>query len=266
MIILGVAVAAAVGAGYVAKNMITPPPPKVIVEKGPAKPAIDLTDVLVLANDVPMGAPIGDALEWESWPSSVVNAAFITKAQEPEALDKFKASVARVSLFSGEPLRKSKLIGEGQSFMSSILPSGKRAVATQIAADTSAGGFILPNDFVDVIMTRRSDSATATGGFVTETILKNIRVLAIDQTITEGEDGKKTKIGETATLELTPQQSEIITVAQQMADRLTLALRAVVDTQEKITDEADYLVGGNGKRGTVRMIKSGEVSEVGARK
>ena len=135
MIILGVAVAAAVGAGYVAKNMITPPPPKVIVEKGPAKPAIDLTDVLVLSADVPMGAPIGDALEWESWPSGVVNAAFITKAQEPEALNKFKGSVARVSLFSGEPLRTSKLIGEGQSFMSSILPSGKRAVATQIAAD-----------------------------------------------------------------------------------------------------------------------------------
>ena len=121
----------------------------------------------------------------------------------------------------------SKLIGEGQSFMSSILPSGKRAVATQIAADTSAGGFILPNDYVDVIMTRRSDAArAATGGFITETILKNIRVLAIDQTIQEDEEGKKVKVGETATLELTPQQAEIITVAQQMADRLTLALRS----------------------------------------
>ena len=91
-------------------------------------------------------------------------------------------------------------------------------------------------------------------------------MLAIDQTIQEDEEGKKVKVGETATLELTPQQAEIITVAQQMADRLTLALRSITDTQEKSTQEADYLVSGNGRRGTVRLIKSGEVSEVGARK
>ena len=66
--------------------------------------------------------------------------------------------------------------------------------------------------------------------------------------------------------DLTPQQAEIITVAQQMADRLTLALRSITDTQEKNLPEADYLVSGNGRRGTVRLIKSGEVSEVGARK
>jgi pilus assembly protein CpaB len=74
------------------------------------------------------------------------------------------------------------------------------------------------------------------------------------------------KVGETATLELTPQQAEIITVAQQMADRLTLALRSVVDAQEADTEEADYLVSGNGRRGTVRLIKSGVISEEGARK
>ena len=89
---------------------------------------------------------------------------------------------------------------------------------------------------------------------------------AIDQTIQEDEEGKKTRVGQTATLELTPKQAEIITVAQQMADRLTLALRAVADTQEKNVGEADYLVSGNGRKGTVRLIKSGEVSEVGARK
>ena len=141
-------------------------------------------------------------------------------------------------------------------------------MATSIAADTSAGGFILPNDYVDVIMTRRADAQNggASSGFITETILKNIKVLAIDQTIQEDEEGKKTRVGQTATLELTPQQAEIITVAQQMADRLTLALRPITDAQEKVTDEADYLVSGNGRRGTVRLIKSGEISEVGARK
>jgi pilus assembly protein CpaB len=265
LIILGVAVAAAGGAGYVAKNMLAAPPPQVIVQQ-PAAPAIDLTDVLVLNGDVPMGAPVGDHIEWQAWPSDGVNENFITRESDPEALEKYKGSIARVAMYAGEPLRKSKLIGEGQSFMSSILPSGYRAVATQIAADTSAGGFILPNDYVDVIMTRRSDTGGPTGGFITETILKNIRVLAIDQAIQEDEEGRRVKVGETATLELTPQQAEIITVAQQMAERLTLSLRSLVDTREKVTDAADYLVTGNGKKGTVRLIKSGEVSEVGARK
>ncbi|RLP27954.1 Flp pilus assembly protein CpaB [Mesorhizobium sp. YM1C-6-2] len=264
LIILGVAVAAAGGAGYVAKNMMAAPPPEVIVEQ--AAPAIDLTEVLVLEGDVPMGGAVGEQLGWQSWPSDGVNENFITRDSDPEALEKYSGSIARVAMYSGEPLRKSKLIGEGQSFMSSILPTGYRAVATQIAADTSAGGFILPNDYVDVIMTRRSDTAGTTGGFVTETILKNIRVLAIDQAIQEDEEGRRVKVGETATLELTPQQAEIITVAQQMADRLTLSLRSLVDTREQVTGEADYLVSGNGKKGTIRLIKSGEVSEVGARK
>jgi pilus assembly protein CpaB len=264
LIILSVAVAAAGGAGYVAKNVVAAPPPQ-IVESGPQAPAIALQDVLVLSGDVPMGSPLENNIRWQSWPADGINANFITRAAEPEALEKLKGGVARVAMYAGEPLRRSKLIGEGQSFMSSILPSGMRAVATAVSADTSAGGFILPNDFVDVIMTRRSDAGSGGSGFTTETILKNIRVLAIDQTIQEDEEGKRTRVGQTATLELTPQQAEIITVAQQMADRLTLALRSISDTQEENLTEADYLVSGNGRRGTVRLIKSGEVSEVGAR-
>jgi len=267
VVILGVAVATAIGAGYVAKRMATPPPPEVIVDEGPREPAIRLTEVLVLDTDVVMGGTIGESLNWQSWPSAGVTEAFITRDREPNALEELRGAIARVPMYAGEPLRRSKLIGEGQSFMSSILPSGKRAVATQIAADTSAGGFILPNDYVDVIMTRRSSDGGGGGeNYVTETILKNIRVLAIDQAIQEDEEGRRVRVGDTATLELTPQQAEIITVAQQMADRLALALRAIVDTQEVIEEEADYLVSGQGRRGTVRLIRSGEVTEVGARK
>lgn len=265
LIILGVAVAAAGGAGYVAKNMVVPPPAEVVVQPGPQEPAVRMVDVAIVSGDVPIGAPLGSNVKWTPWPADAVNQHFITRDNEPDAVEKLKGSVTRMAMYSGEPVRRAKLIDEGQSFMSSILPSGSRAVATSIAADTSAGGFILPNDFVDVIMTRRSDTG-GSSGFTTETILQNIRVLAIDQTIQEDEEGKKTRVGQTATLELTPQQAEIITVAQQMADRLTLALRSIKDTQETGLDEADYLVNGAGRRGTVRLIKSGEVSEVGARK
>ncbi len=257
--------AAAGGAGYIAKKM-SGAPQEVTVAAAPSKPAVALKKVLVLSGDVPMGATVDGQLRWQDWPAEAVGANFIMREDEADALEQLKGSIARVAMYSGEPLRKSKLIGQGQSFMSSILPSGKRAIATQIAADTAAGGFILPNDFVDVIMTRRSQGGAGGEGFITETILKNIRVLAIDQTIQEDEEGRKVKVGETATLELTPQQAEIITVAQQMADRLTLALRATADAQEKPDGEADYLVSGNGRRGTVRLIKLGEVTEVGARK
>jgi pilus assembly protein CpaB len=185
-------------------------------------------------------------------------------------MSKLKGSVVRAAMYKGEPVRVSKLVGQGKNLMASILPKGMRAVATQISAETSAGGFILPNDRVDVIMTRRASKTGVQGsggatGYITETILHNIRVLAIDQTIQEDEKGKKTKVGTTATLELTPEQAEIITVAQQMADKLTLALRSVKDDQQKATSEADYLVSGNGRRGTIRMVKAGDVSEVQAR-
>ncbi|MCO5072040.1 MAG: Flp pilus assembly protein CpaB [Rhizobiaceae bacterium] len=263
LIILGVAVAAAGGAGYVAKFM-SAEKPKVTIAAPP--PEIATSEVLVLNADVPMGASLTDKISWQNWPKDAVNDAFITRGAEPEALEEFGSSLARVPLYAGEPVRKSKLVGGGASFLSSVLPAGYRAVATSISADTSAGGFILPNDFVDVIMVRRAESASsATGGFSTETILKNIRVLAIDQTIQEDEEGKQVRVGQTATLELTPQQAEIITVAQQMADRLTLTLRAVADSNERPTDQADYLVSGRGK-GVVRVIKSGQVSEVGTRR
>jgi pilus assembly protein CpaB len=264
LVILGVAVAAAGGAGYIAKNM-TAPKPKIVVA-APVKPSIALSEVLVLTDDVPVGGVLDNQMRWQSWPTDSVGDKYITRQQNPDAMTKLKGEVARIAMYKGEPLRRSKLVGEGKSLMSSILPKGMRAVATQISADTSAGGFILPNDFVDVIMTRRSQAAGSADGFITETILQNIRVLAIDQTVQQDEEGKKTKVGTTATLELTPQQAEIITVAAQMADRLTLALRSVADTQDKNTHEADYLVSSSDHRGTVRLIKSGEISEVGAKK
>ena len=202
-----------------------------------------------------------------AWPTDATTPTYITRETDPEAVDKLKGSIARVPLYAGEPLRRSKLIGEGQSFMSSVLPSGKRAIATQISADTSAGGFILPNDYVDVIMTRRATQGT-TGGEASSR-RRFSRTSACSPSTRQFRKTRKARRSRsvtTATLELTPQQAEIITVAQQMADRLTLALRSITDTQEKPSDEADYLVSGNGRRGTVRLIKSGEVSEVGARK
>jgi pilus assembly protein CpaB len=263
IIILGVAVLAAGGAGYLAMNMVAPPP-QTETEIAVTRPAVETDDVLVATESMNTGATIEGQLRWQEWPVGALSPDFITRSTRPEAIEELQGSVIRSSVAQGEPVRPIKLLGPDQSFMSSILPSGKRAVATQIAADTSAGGFILPDDYVDVIMTSRP--AERSGGYVTETILENIRVLAIDQTIRENEEGQLVQVGQTATLQLTPRQAEIITVAQQMADRLTLALRSVrdVDPNDE-TDGAEHLLTGGASGGAVTIIKSGRRSEVQTR-
>ena len=147
LIILGVAVAAAGGAGYVAKNMMARRRRlKSSSNPAPQAPAIALQDVLVLSGDVPMGSSARRSTQLAVLAGRWHQREFHHPRRRARALEKLKGGVARVAMYAGEPLRRSKLIGEGQSFMSSILPSGMRAVATPISADTSAGGFILPND------------------------------------------------------------------------------------------------------------------------
>ena len=123
---------------------------------------------------------------------------------------------------------------EGSGFMAAILPSGMRAVSTEISAETGAGGFILPNDRVDIVLTRRlknPDGANgATGGndlILSEVILSNIRVLAIDQAPKE-KDGQNAVLGKTVTLELKPDQVATLSASRQ-GGTLTLALRSIAD-------------------------------------
>lgn len=257
--VLGLAVVAAGAAGVIAMNMTSQPPQEISV--APIVEQAETEQVLVASADVPMGGEITSQVAWQDWPSGAIQDGFIKKSVEPGALEEIAGSIVRSPILTGEPIRRAKLVGAGQSFMSSILPAGKRAVATQIAADTSAGGFILPNDFVDVIMTRRIVATQDTPErFTTETVLKNIRVLAIDQTIQEDEEGRRVKVGETATLELSSEQAELLTVVQQMADRLTLVLRSIADASE-VVDQTKTSSLGSGGQGTVRMIKQGVVSE-----
>lgn len=263
IVILGIALLAAGGAGYLAMNMMSAPPaePAAVVEQVP--PPIQLDQVLVASEILNTGTAIDGQLRWQDWPVASLSPDFITKSGRPQAREELQGSVVRSTIAQGEPVRPIKLLGPDQSFMSSILPKGKRAVATQIAADTSAGGFILPDDYVDIIMTTRPPERN--GAFITETILENIQVLAIDQSIREDEEGGLVQVGQTATLELTPRQAEIITVAQQMADRLTLALRSVKDVDPDVasTSAEHLLADGNAENGTnITVIRSGDVSEV----
>ena len=126
---------------------------------------------------------------------------------------------------AGEPLQSDQL--KRGNFMSAVLPSGMRAVAIDLAdqGKTAAGGFILPNDRVDVIRTFHPDDAPIS--FASETILANIRVLAIGQNVQE-KSSERTVIGGTATLEMTSEQAEKVVLAQRTG-QLTLSLRSMSD-------------------------------------
>ncbi|MDI3470184.1 MAG: Flp pilus assembly protein RcpC/CpaB [Pseudolabrys sp.] len=215
-------------------------------------PAVATVDVLVAKADIPMGHKLtpGD-MQWQAWPPSAANANFITKASRPTAIDQLSGSIARAPFVTGEPIREAKLVkADGSGYMAAILPSGMRAVSTQISAETGAGGFILPNDHVDVLLTRRAQGDEKANS---EIILKNIRVLAIDQTVEE-KNGQKVVVGKTATLELTPHQSETLTLAHQLGT-ISLALRSITDVNAKTAsnDEEDD----NQRRGNVSIVRFG---------
>lgn len=255
LIILAAAVGAAGLAGMIAMQMTGTQ--QVVMQQAEAIIQREETvNVLVSAENLPIGSRLNEkAMRWASWPASAVVEGFITDKTAPQAMQDLNGAVVRMPLFAGEPVRREKIADSSSRVMSALLPAGKRAVATEISVSTGAGGFILPNDRVDIIMVRRQN-----GNFVTENVLDNIRVLAIDQQIQEQQDGSKAVIGTTATLELTPDQAKIISVAQQMAERLTLALRSAADAQDPDTRAASYLIsGGSGSPG-VQLIKAGQIS------
>src|SRR3954469_19797934 len=231
IVVLVIALGAGGVAAYLASGYENKPPPVLpVAEKLPT------VEVLVAKNDIQLGQAVKpDDLQWQSWPASTASNAFIRRDNRPEAQTQIAGSIARVPLMRGEPIREQKLVrAEGSGFMAAILPAGMRAVSTEISAETAAGGFILPNDRVDIVLTRRlknPDGANgATGGndlILSEVVLTNIRVLAIDQAPKE-KDGQNAVVGKTVTLELKPDQVATLSAARQ-GGTLQLALRSLVD-------------------------------------
>lgn len=188
----------------------------------------NITMVLTASKDIRIGARVQEGdLSWVSWPRESVQSAFVTQDASPDAQTTFVGHIARTNLLQGEPIISGRLIASAQGFLSAILPAGMRAIAVKISANTSAGGFILPNDRVDVILTSQQEQVDGSFGFASSTILENVRVLAIDQQIEE-KGGEKVVVGQTATLELDRPQSEIIAGAERQGD-IILVLRSLAD-------------------------------------
>ncbi|HTT84409.1 MAG TPA: Flp pilus assembly protein CpaB [Rhizomicrobium sp.] len=197
-------------------------------------PRVEMSEVLVAASELAPGAQLTSAsVRWQDWPRSSVDASFITHDMAPDISKFVQGTVVRAPMVSGEPLTTTKIVhGDASGYMSAMLMPGMRAVSIPISADTGAGGFILPNDRVDVICTvQLPDTHRVDAG----TILKDVRVLAVDQTY----DSKDTKsvVARTATLELSPTQVELIERAKTVGT-LSLALRALGDNETADTNTA----------------------------
>jgi pilus assembly protein CpaB len=199
----------------------------------PAKAAAELqtVDVLVAKSDIGLGQTVKpEDLQWQTWPVASASNSFIRRSDHPDAPKAYAGSTVRVPFMAGEPIREQKLVRANSGFMAAILPPGMRAISTDISPETAAGGFILPDDRVDVILSKRDKPADRGGGqevVNSQIILSNVRVLAIDQAPKE-KDGQNTLLGKTVTLELAPEQAETLARARQ-SGTLSLALRSIAD-------------------------------------
>lgn len=237
-----VVLAIALGAGGIAAYLMSGP-----AKEAPTAPAavqLPTADVLVAKVDIALGDTVApEKLQWQTWTESTASGSFIRKKDRPEAITQIAGSIARMPFIAGEPIREQKLVkANGAGFMAAILPSGMRAVSTEISAETGAGGFILPNDRVDVVLSKREKRQSEEGGgspeiISSQVILSNVRVLAIDQAPKEKE-GQNAVLGKTATLELKPDEVENLARAR-MSGTLSLALRSIADGRNTTVATAD---------------------------
>jgi len=225
--------------------------------------------VLIAKSDIGVGERLGVTnLEWQDWPQNMVLPGYVTSSATPQAIEDMRNTVARFELFKGEPIQQAKLVHTDQGYLSAVLDKGMRGVSISVAAEAASGGFIVPNDHVDVILTHVGPGGQQTS----ETLLANVRVLAINTRLGEtGKtggpedgsappegDGPKSQIfagGAIATLELDPVQAETVINATSLG-RLSLALRSIVDFTQANDDSKLK------RNAPIRLIRYGQEASV----
>ncbi|MDP3175273.1 MAG: Flp pilus assembly protein CpaB [Phenylobacterium sp.] len=280
--IIAIAGIAGVALAFLIHGMMAPKPVAPVAVAAVSKP---MAQVLVAKKDLPIGWRITPAdLNWQAWPIEALNANFITDGAAPTPQPKdaagkvaktatraatdlvmgqgpmqaFEGAIVKEALMAGEPITARKVVRAGQSgYLSVVLQPGMRAMAIPVTAETGAGGFILPGDRVDVLQSRAQDNG-GSKAFVTETLMQNLRVLAIDQT-TSPEADAKTVVGAVATLEVPSSDAEVLARGKAQGEMI-LALRSYAD------------VGGASGRGgpaareqSVNIIRAGNSTEVAVR-
>lgn len=251
-------------AGGLAAFLATQQSGPVQVVQGPTTVVQEAKEqVLIATGPIGVGQRLSaDTVQWADWPEGAVRDDYITIAERPEALSDVMGAVARFEIFPGDPIIEQKLVRTGQGYLSAVLEKGRRGVSVAVDAAAASGGFIVPNDHVDVVLTRQTAS-----GLMSETIVRNVKVLAINlrlgETGTTGaaEDPENPNQAfqerAIATLELDPQQGESVINAAQIGT-ISLSLRSIADFAPG-TDEGSRRSAQN-----IRLIRFGADSTVTA--
>lgn len=275
--ILAAAAIAAILLAFMVRGMMTSGAP---AETATLAEAAPMAQVLVAKQDLPIGTRITPAMiGWQAWPVEALNPAFVTdgatatpavegaskvaqKASQVASdtlgaspIQAFDGAIVREAMAAGEPILARKVIRGGEGgYMSVVLGPGMRAVSVPVSADTAAGGFILPGDRVDVLQSRSTPDGASR---VTETLMRNLRVLAIDQSTEPAEDAN-TMIGGTVTLEAPASDVEVL-VRGKAEGEMILVLRPYTDVGGPVGR------GGSSEPQTVRIFRDGEMTEVSVR-
>jgi pilus assembly protein CpaB len=253
--LIGIAIAGVCGvvAFVLAKNIVSKPK-EIRVET-----QSNTTEVLVARAGISLGQITTDSsFRWQAWPQDAVPPGSVTRSSggSSNAMRPFVGAIARTPILTGEPITKAKLVNAKEGgVLAAILPEGKRAVSVMIRDEhLAAGKLILPNDRVDVILIRKQRGRNGQEDSSSETIFRDIRVLAIGQRI-EIKEGQKTAEGNTATLELDPTEAEELVLARAKGE-ITLALRSIADFNKKQSDE-DSKSKTNKASSTVKVLRYG---------
>lgn len=229
--IIGGALVVAAGAFVWMRGQSSPQP--VATAVATSAPA-SKTQVLVAKRDLLVGERItAESLGWQDWPENgATNVAFFVQTRTPDALKTFENGVVRQEMVAGEPVTDKKIvaINAPTNPMAGLLTPGMRATSVVITPDSSVAGFVLPNDRVDIVLTRELQiqaNGQTRARMETSTILENVRVLAIDQAVAQAKD-QKTLAGSTATVELTATDAEKLRLADKLGD-ISLMLRGYAD-------------------------------------
>lgn len=237
-----VAVVAGGVAAYLAINREPIPAPAV---SAPVEAVVaPMTQILVAKSNLTVGQRLTpDMVEWQDWPDAAMRPDYVSGAADPEAVKELSGRMVRATFYAGEPIRQEKLAAGNGGLLSSILDKGMRGVSVNITAESASGGFVLPDDRVDVVLTRSTDQ----GMQELQTILRNVRVLAINANLGAPDGSAQTADGSgkgftdqaIATLELNDTQSEVIIKASTMG-KLSLTLRSTADapSAEAATEQA----------------------------
>jgi pilus assembly protein CpaB len=253
--IIVVAIIAAVGLALLVHTAFKPKAPTV-VERVDNSAGPPMTRVLAAKTDLAVGDRLStDNMTWQPWPTATLNAAYITDGQAPApkpqgaagAVNAASTTVTDIAtgggpkmqsvvgdivkdpIYAGEPITDRKIVRGGDSgYMAVRLPAGMRAMSLPVTVENGAGGFIQPGDRIDVVSSHPDTSKNSAGGMVTEVVLSNAKVLAVDQH-TDTPKAGASMIGATLTLEVPVADVEAVARAKSQGGALVMALRSYAD-------------------------------------